>query len=254
MSHIIKKTLEDIAIAMIVLTQFPVDKVIKFDKKIDISRGQWAYTIVGALIGTLLFISIVTFELLGLSFSASILISMAFGFLLTGAIHEDGVADFFDSLGARDYSERQKILKDSRLGTFGVLSLVTAILMKFFLISELSTYFALAVGLIASSSLSRFLILILVNHCEISKQGGLVNDLKKLDTKTLSLSGILPLLCLAAAGIGAVITMTTVGFIVVYLFKKHLTPLNKGLSGDMLGLGIVLVEILTLAVVSISFS
>ena len=52
------------------------------------------------------------------------------GILLTGALHEDGVADFFDSLGGKDYTTRQKILKDSRLGTYGVLALTIVFLLK----------------------------------------------------------------------------------------------------------------------------
>ena len=94
----------------------------------------------------------------------SILISLSMGILLTGALHEDGVADFFDSLGGKDHTTRQKILKDSRLGTYGVLALTFVFLLKFLLISELKSPMALACGLIACSSLGRFSILILVNY------------------------------------------------------------------------------------------
>ena len=43
--------------------------------------------------------------------------------LLTGALHEDGLADTFDSFGGRTREARLAIMKDSRLGTFGALAL-----------------------------------------------------------------------------------------------------------------------------------
>ena len=123
--------LEDISIAVIVLTRVPINNIFAINQDIEIHRGQWAYPLVGALIGFFLFLLISFFESLGGSREISILISLSIGILLTGALHEDGVADFFDSLGGKDYTTRQKILKDSRLGTYGVLALTIVFLLKF---------------------------------------------------------------------------------------------------------------------------
>ena len=110
---------------------------------------------------------------------------MSVGILLTGALHEDGVADFFDSLAGKDYTTRQKILKDSRLGTYGVLALMIVFILKFLLILGLDSRLALACGLIACSSLGRFSILLLVNYSNLSKQAGLTKHLKKVNNKTI---------------------------------------------------------------------
>ena len=45
---------------------------------------------------------------MGVSRQVSILFALSGGLLLTGALHEDGVADFFDSLGSQDYATRQR--------------------------------------------------------------------------------------------------------------------------------------------------
>ena len=242
--------LEDISIAVIVLTRVPINNIFAINQDIEIHRGQWAYPFVGALIGFFLFLLISFFKSLGISHEISILISLSIGILLTGALHEDGVADFFDSLGGKDYASRQKILKDSRLGTYGVLALTSVFLLKFLLISELKSPVALACGLIACSSLGRFSILILVNYCDFSKQAGLTQHLKKVTNRTIVLCGIFCMLWVLPAGLFAIIFLMIVGYASTYLFAKFVVPFNQGLSGDILGLGVIFVEIFSLIIIT----
>lgn len=59
---------------------------------------------------------------------------------LTGALHEDGLADVVDGLGgSQDRARALEIMKDSRVGAFGVLALVLALLMKVALLSLLDS-------------------------------------------------------------------------------------------------------------------
>jgi len=78
--------------------------------------------------------------------------------LITGAFHEDGLADVCDAFGGGWTKEKiLEIMKDSRIGTFGVVGLVISLLSKFILTYELtekSLLFALG-GIILSHSLSR---------------------------------------------------------------------------------------------------
>jgi len=55
------------------------------------------------------------------------LIAMAW---LTGALHEDGLADFADGMGGRDKARRLEIMRDSRIGSYGVLALIFAVGIK----------------------------------------------------------------------------------------------------------------------------
>ena len=132
-----KKLIEDIAIALLVLTRIPVDGLLKDLEKVEIFRGQWAYPLVGLFIGFSIFFTIQVLEFLGMPRDASIIISLIVGLFLTGALHEDGLADFFDSLGAQDHESRQRILRDSNVGTFGILALIASFILRFILISEL---------------------------------------------------------------------------------------------------------------------
>ena len=66
------------------------------------------------------------------------LLAVAAGVAITGAFHEDGFADFFDAMGGATREAQLAIMKDSRLGTFGVIALGFAIACKIAALSLLS--------------------------------------------------------------------------------------------------------------------
>ena len=72
-------------------------------------------------------------------------LALAAGAVATGAFHEDGLADTADALGGTNRARRLEIMKDSRVGAFGVLALVLSTLVRVFAVSSL----AAADGLVA---------------------------------------------------------------------------------------------------------
>jgi adenosylcobinamide-GDP ribazoletransferase len=83
------------------------------------------------------------------------ILSTAVTILLTGAFHEDGLADTFDGLGGGATRERAlEIMKDSRIGTFGVAALVLTVLIKIAALNALPTALAL-ITLVAGHAFSR---------------------------------------------------------------------------------------------------
>lgn len=78
------------------------------------------------------------------------LLATGAGILMTGAFHEDGLADTADGLGGGQTPERRlEIMKDSRLGTYGVLALGLALSMKVAALSLIDPAIVLAVLLAA---------------------------------------------------------------------------------------------------------
>ena len=97
------------------------------------------YGVVGLLVGTLV---AAVYWLAGLLWPAevAVLLSMAAGLLLTGGFHEDGLADTWDGFGGGwTPAKKLEIMKDSRLGTYGALSLVMAMLLKYQLLVALAS-------------------------------------------------------------------------------------------------------------------
>ena len=69
-------------------------------------------------------------------YTVAVIIAVAARMLTTGALHEDGLADFFDAFGAGGTRQRiLAIMKDSHIGTYGTLALITYVLL---LVSALS--------------------------------------------------------------------------------------------------------------------
>ena len=85
--------------------------------------------------------------------------------LLTGAFHEDGLADVADGLGGASERERALvIMKDSRIGAFGAIALVLVLLAKVSLLALIASVdaWSLAWGLFSAHVASRFFPLLLI--------------------------------------------------------------------------------------------
>jgi adenosylcobinamide-GDP ribazoletransferase len=65
------------------------------------------------------------------------LIVLAYLVLITGCLHEDGLADVADSFGGWNVQQRLTILRDSRIGSFGAAALAISLLSRGVLIAEL---------------------------------------------------------------------------------------------------------------------
>ncbi len=142
-----------IVVAIQFLTRIPVPSFNHYDPQ-WLHQSSRYFPAVGLLIGGLC---------AGVFWFASILftplvaavISTAFGIKLTGAFHEDGLADSCDGLGGGLTRERTlTIMKDSRLGTYGVLGLVSALLLKISLLAAMPLSVAI-VALIIGHTASR---------------------------------------------------------------------------------------------------
>ncbi|MFC7290431.1 adenosylcobinamide-GDP ribazoletransferase [Hirschia litorea] len=112
------------------------------------------FPLVGLLIGACI---AGAYGLLSTVFSTpiSILISTGISLALTGAFHEDGLADTFDGIGGGHTKDKSlEIMKDSRLGTYGSCALILALLIKIGALIELGSSLIMPV-IIFAHGLSR---------------------------------------------------------------------------------------------------
>ncbi|MFP7672748.1 adenosylcobinamide-GDP ribazoletransferase [Marivita sp. S0852] len=140
-------------IAVQFLTRVPVPRDLPFSDELLIRATRY-YPLVGCGVGA------VGAGVLGLSALAvpmivAVLLSMAATIFITGAFHEDGLADSADGLGGGMTRERAlEIMRDSRIGTYGVVALGLTLALKAATLASFSVSTA-AVALIVAHIISR---------------------------------------------------------------------------------------------------
>ncbi len=97
----------------------------------SLALAMRAFPLAGAVIGLLAGLVMAVAWAVGLPAPIAALLSVTAGVLLTGALHEDGLADMADGLGGgADTEDALGIMRDSRIGSFGVIALVLALGLK----------------------------------------------------------------------------------------------------------------------------
>lgn len=116
------------------LTVFPVGKV-EYQEG-DLAEVSFFFPLVGLFLGIFQFFIWWLILTASRSFVLAALFTLIFSAFLTRGLHLDGVADVSDAWGV-EKERRREVLKDSRIGTFGVLGLVFVLAMKLVLLAEL---------------------------------------------------------------------------------------------------------------------
>lgn len=164
---------------------------------------------------------------------------------MTGAFHEDGLADLIDGLGGSADRERAlEIMKDSRIGSFGAVALMLALLSKISLLAVLGTVSlsAAAAALLASHAVSRFWPLLIirtlthVGDAGASKSKPLADALARGALASGAAWCVVPL-ALAALAQGAGFALAGVAAsALAFLWMHHLLWRRlQGFTGDGLG-------------------
>ena len=173
-------------------------------------------------------------------------LSTAATVLFTGALHEDGLADTADGLGASCERERAlEIMKDSRIGGFGTLALMLALLAKtslLALIGGVAGWLGAAAALVGGHVSSRALALVIVatlpniGRAATSKSLGVAT---RIDPAGLAMALAWCLLGLVAAASLASAWLCIAGLVPALIallwFRRLLARRLQGFTGDGLG-------------------
>ncbi len=116
----------ELRIAAAFLTVVPIP-LSEEDARQPVGAAVRAFPLVGVVIGGAGGAVYALVDFIGLAASLAAFLSVATMVCLTGGLHEDGLADTADGLGGRDLAQRLAIMRDSRIGAFGVLALVLAV-------------------------------------------------------------------------------------------------------------------------------
>ncbi|CAN97078.1 probable cobalamin synthase [Sorangium cellulosum So ce56] len=168
-------------------------------------------------------------------------VTVALGLLLTGAFHEDGLADTADALGgAFDRARIFEILKDSRIGAFGAAALIVVLVLRVALLARLDA--AAPVALVLTQCLSRTPpIWLMVALPYVTQSGSRSRPVAQAALPQALLGSFWPALALAAAhAAGALTAAEAAGMLVAAASAAAICGLRfraraGGLTGDFLG-------------------
>lgn len=124
------RPIAEILVSLRFLTRIPIPFMRTIDPP-NLAQSMRFFGFAGGLIGALNGLALISFSWLHLPAMMVAILACGFGLAITGALHEDGLADSFDGLfGGRGQEQRLLIMKDSRIGTFGASALMIVLLLR----------------------------------------------------------------------------------------------------------------------------
>ncbi len=187
-----KDWLDDLRTATAFLTRVPMSHP-GGATPLNFARAQRAFPLIGAAIGMVAGLVNLGFVIIGLPNLAAAALALAASALLTGALHEDGLADVADGFGGgRDKATKLEIMLDSRLGTFGALILVVSFFAKLSALAALPKSVVLP-SLVAAHTLSRGVLPFMAMTLPYARKEGLAATAGRPDAATAATAATLAL-------------------------------------------------------------
>ncbi|CUH63793.1 Cobalamin synthase [Thalassovita gelatinovora] len=239
----------DVAVAVGLLTRLPVSLPdAAYERG---ARAAWAYPLAGAVVAVLGAILAALSQWVGLGPQAVALLVLLALVMLTGAMHEDGLADSADGLwGGWNRARRLDIMKDSHIGSYGVIALVLSLAARWGGLSVLLGQDGGLWALVAVAALSRSGMPVLMAWLPNARDGGLSRAQGRPDWRVAGIGVAvalgLALLCLGMAAFGLTLLALIVAAAVGLMARAKI----GGQTGDILGASQQMCEIVLLLALS----
>ncbi len=236
----------DLASAFALLTRLPLPN--------HSGRGAasaWAWPLVGAVLGALAAALASGALWVGITPGVTAVLVLGLGALLTGGLHEDGLSDAADGLfGGWTKARRLEIMKDSRVGSYGVLALVLVTLARWSALTALLVFGGHWGALIATGALSRAPMALIMALLPNARGAGLSHATGQ-PSPAVALVGLGLAFGIAALAVGwAALAMLAAALGVSVVVSVVALRRIGGQTGDVLGATQQLAEVACLAVLS----
>jgi len=199
----------------------------------------------GGIMGAVIYFGSMLFP-----YAIALLLAIVVRMLLTGALHEDGLADFIDGFGGggRDRQRVLDIMKDSRIGTYGVLGLLLYVLLLFFALFTLPPKGA-ALAVVAADPFAKMVasqLVMLMPYARTEEQAKSKVVYRRIGTAAsigLAVQGLVPMIVfLYLTGLPWQ-TILFVPALIMYVIYLLVWRRLRGYTGDCCGAAFLLVEL-----------
>jgi adenosylcobinamide-GDP ribazoletransferase len=231
-----KKEIRIFFTALMYFTRIPCPKWVDHSEEY-LNKSSRYFPVVGIIIGSISAFVYWIFQLI-LPAEIAIILSIIASVLATGAFHEDGFADVCDGFGGGWTKEKiLLIMKDSRLGTFGVLGLALILLLKWSLLNHLPAD-VVVIALISGHAISRLNAVSLIytdqyaREDDSSKSRPLATKMSNGSLVFAIITGVAPLVLFA--NLNVFLTLLPL-LLVRWYFSAYFKKWIGGYTGDCLG-------------------
>ena len=162
----------EMRIALLTLTRLPLASV--GEPPPTLAASSWAFGLVGGIVGGASALGFGVAVAANLPVVLAGLVAIAIGIVVTGAMHEDGLADLADGFGGGHDPERKlAIMRDSQVGSYGVLALILAIALRALCIGAIEQPMVVVCAMIAIAVASRSAMVVVLYAMPAARGDGL---------------------------------------------------------------------------------
>ncbi|WP_413874682.1 adenosylcobinamide-GDP ribazoletransferase [Albidovulum sp.] len=225
---------DELRLAFLLLTRLPVRPIP--GEAPAMAASSWAWPIVGLVVGGISALVCLLALALGLPPAMAAILALAAAVLVTGGMHEDGLADLADGFGGGRTRERKlEIMRDSRIGSYGVIALVLALGFRATAIVALIGGGGSVFTLAALAAGSRAVLPAAIALMPAARGDGLGRAAAGIDPVPARAAAAIGFLCLMPLGIGtAVVTAAAIAFAALVVARLAMRQIG-GQTGDVLG-------------------
>ena len=237
----------DLTVALMFLTRLPIRSSRPW-KDDDLASSIIMFPVVGALLGLTGAGTFALSAALGFPSFLAASVTLCVLILLTGALHEDGLADMADGFGGgRTRDDKLRIMRDSKLGSYGALALILGLMLRVGALTSLANPWNVAAALIAASTLSRAAMPIAMTIMDQARKEGLAANAGRPHPGRAGLGLIIAIL-IAKLGLPwlhvvIVVVIACLGSALVLILARRQIG---GITGDVLGALQQIIEIMGL--------
>jgi len=228
----------DTGTAAAFLTKLPIDGGAARDLR-RLARASRTFPLIGLGVGLAGGIVYAVAHGLSLDPTIAAILAVSATILLTGGLHEDGLADVADGFGGGDDREAKlRIMRDSRIGTFGVIAVVLALAVRIAALSAIGAAegsSAVIAAMIACHAASRAFIVVVMEREPLARVDGMAATAGRPTQPTalwaLGIGVVIALLCESLAAFVALAVGAAIAWIIAWLARRQI----GGQTGDVLG-------------------